>query len=154
MLVCTVLPACDALTGPFGDDESSVECRSQCELAATQCDEQPLESFLPFSEQLNDWRDEADSEPCQRGQIGRYVAECSNGRNVLVEDFVQVKYFYFYDRSTDAFLGLRTLTDTNYYPPCNGVGYWPEIVSCSNPIVTEVLCDGGYYEVGNPLSLP
>ncbi|MCC7290825.1 MAG: hypothetical protein IT449_02045 [Phycisphaerales bacterium] len=148
------LQACDAITGPFGADGSSEECRSQCELAAAQCDEQPLESFPPFLQRLDEWRDEADSEACQRGQIARYAAECSNERDVLVEQSGEVAYYYFYDRSTGAFLGLRTRTDTNYYPPCNAVGYWPEIISCSDPLVTEALCDGGAYEVGDALSLP
>lgn len=152
VLLSLVLPACGPITGPSGNDGLSDECRSQCELAAGQCDEQPMESFPSFSEQLDLWRGEAESQSCQG--VSRYAAQCSNGRNVLVEDFVQVQYYSFYEGSTDVFLGLRTRTDTNRYPPCNSVGYWPEWISCDDPVVTEVLCEGGDYDVGDALDLP
>lgn len=127
-------------------------CRSQCELAAGECNEQPLESFASFSTQLEAWRGEQDSELCQAGHVGRYRGECSNDRLILVEDLGEVSYFYIYDRSTGAFLGLRSITDVLDWP-CEGVGYWPEMISCGDPVVKEVVC-GDDYEVGDALWLP
>ena len=137
--VLLTLAGCVALIGCPEDDD----CRSQCELAAAACDEQPLASFGDLETGRVTYQ-----ERCEEGALWAFQAECEEGTLVLRSGTGYTSEGRFYDPDSGAFLGLTTTTDAQS-PPCHGKSYWPNPVPCTAPVVTRVLC-GTAFDEGAP----
>lgn len=123
----------------------SASCRSQCELQAASCNELPIEEFDDFDTRLG---------RLQAGEdlFGEAVAgECQDGTVFLFEFFGEGSLTHYFEPMTGAFFALETLTDMRDFE-CGGRGYWPVIIDCANPVVTEVI-RSAFLEVGDPVNL-
>ncbi len=110
----------------------SASCRSQCELRASSCDELAIEEFDDFDTRLA---------KMQAGEelIGGAVAgECQDGTLFLFEFWSEGTQTHYFNSETGAFFALETLTDMRDFE-CGGRGYWPVIIDCPNPVVTQVI---------------
>lgn len=117
------------------------QCRDQCELAGT-CDPIPFEDYSDFDTTRDQWAGECHSQ--------RFVVAgtCADGKLVLRRHNGSVSELRIYD-SDGNFLGLETTTDV-LGQVCHGRGYWPEVVPCKSPTVTDVLC-GDLLDIGDPV---
>ena len=123
----------------------SASCRSQCELRAPSCDELAIEEFDDFDARLA---------KMQAGEelIGQAVAgECQDGTVFLFEFWGEGSETHYFNAETGAFIALETLTDMRDFQ-CGGRGYWPAIIDCANPVVTQVIRSASL-EVGDPVNL-
>ncbi len=133
-------------------------CRSQCELAAGGCEEQPIEDFEDFATTAEAWREELeDLTPTDTNGDGNqdlpfvYAGQCADGTLFLYRGTGFTVLIHFFDAESEEFVALRTGTDV-VDPVCSGRGYWPERVECENATVTEAIVGAGF-AAGDPIEL-
>ncbi len=104
----------------------------------------PLE--LPsFQEALDALRVQAQAHECINPGPFFAAGQCANGPVYLVETSRGSRTRYF-DAATGAFIG-QTLQSDAISEPCDGRTYWPTLVQCDAPVITEVICG---MHVGSP----
>lgn len=130
--------ACLAACWGCADDN---ECRSQCELAAGSCTEEPFDSFGDLESGRAEYQ-----RRCTAGALWAFEAECKQGTKVLRSGTGYMSEGRFYASTSGAFLGLTTTTDVSA-PPCHGKSAWPAEIPCDSPTVTRAIC-GTAFELG------
>lgn len=145
----------------FARFECNDPCRSQCELAAGECAERPLSEFANYQTTLEEWRARTAELSCEDEFTFVAAGNCE-GPNFgdlpptiflfLHDHGPYVSRTHYFDADTQRFLSLTTTTDV-IDPACQGKGYWPLNIECTNAVVTEVLC-GSAVEVEGAISLP
>ncbi len=134
--LCVWLAAAVAVVVTGCDDTDP--CLSQCELAAAECVERPMEDFPDLAEVRADWLEMSGTAACDgRFPLAR-EGTCGDGtRFVTVSSgFVTETSFFTAD---GVFVGLSHSTDV-VDEICQGNGYWPEPQSCETPQVDAILC--------------
>ena len=148
---CILLATCLGLVvSPSGCGDP---CRSQCELAAGQCEERGIEEFGDFDTTLGEWQAEAGNLDCDRSFPFMVTGECGDGVTLFLyrgTGFTTLTNYY--DSETGRFMSLTTTTDA-IEPRCEGRGYFPELFVCRDAVVTEVIC-GTFFEEGEAIRLP
>jgi len=128
-------------------------CRSQCELAAPSCDEQPRSALPNFAAQRQQLIDLYQPPTCPFAGFDLVEGTCAGGDvRFLHSGGSIVRETRFYDAQTLLFTGYASQTDFVGFP-CSGAGYWPGPVTCPDPTVTQVHC-GTTYAVDDPIPMP
>lgn len=114
------------------------ECRRQCE---QDCEEIAIEDFPTFDVTRAEW-----SKECENLYFA-VAGECADGAPVLQKGTGFTSELRFYDADKN-FLGLETGSDV-IDRVCRGRTYWPEVIPCEAPRVTDVLC--GSWKIGDAI---
>lgn len=157
ILLGTSAPPSEAQTAPGCDPADA--CCTQCTVGAPCPNDLPFESYPDYATQRAELLAGFQAAgPCDDNLfltpfLFFVEGECTNGSHFIVNSTGLAATALFYSASGD-FLGRTTQSD-GIDPICQGEGYYPSPMSCSDATLTEVHCSVYWpVQVGDPYSPP
>lgn len=149
---CENIGPCDEMEHTCVPAFESELCLGPCDVSLLTCFRTSVDEFEGFEDALAAMIDAVEFFPCEGEAAGLYAGQCT-GETVkflaLTDGLHAVVDFY--EVADGSFLGQRSWSDFGD-DACWGRKYWPVVVSCDEPVITQALC-GTRWTVGSEVDL-